>query len=210
MFRPLLKELKSHAPFTLGGATTGIALMLVLVLSGINMDGLKPFFHGFHAIHIFLSAIVTASLFRRYNQNIMLCIVVGFTGAIGIATLSDIVFPHHGGQFLLRIAGEEHHQHMHLAFIDKWWLMNPAALLGVGFALWRPTTKVPHSGHVLLSTWASLFYLLVHGGTNINWLPLTPLVLAILFVAVWVPCCLSDIVFPMLFVGAQAENPHDH
>ena len=33
-----------------------------------------------------------------------------------------------------------------------------------------------------------------------SWLPLLPFVFIVFFVAVWVPCCLSDIIFPLLFV----------
>lgn len=204
----ILKELKSHAPFTLLGAASGILIITVLVLSRVDPETLRPFFGGFHAVHVFLSAIVTASLYRRYRESIILSGIVGYLGAIGIATLSDVIFPHHGGQLLLKIAGVEHHMHLHLAFIEKWWLINPAAFLGIIVALLRPSTKIPHTGHVLLSTWASLFYLLSNAGSEVNWLPLLPLVLLVLFLAVWVPCCVSDIVFPLLFVGKDAMEDH--
>jgi hypothetical protein len=102
--------------------------------------------------------------------------------------------------------------HFHLPVIEMWWLINPVALVGIGIALYRPTTKVPHSGHVLLSTWASLFYLLTNAPESVRWLPLLPLVLVVLFVAVWLPCCVSDIVYPLLFVGKQGrvEEHHEH
>jgi len=94
--------------------------------------------------------------------------------------------------------------------IEHWWLVNPLALLGIAIAIWRPTTKLPHWGHVFISTWASLFYLTGYG--EASWLPLLPVIFAVLFLAVWVPCCLSDIVFPLLFVGdgADAEHAHEH
>jgi hypothetical protein len=55
-----------------------------------------------------------------------------------------------------------------------------------------------------LSTRASLFYLTAFGATD--WLPLLPLVFVVLFFAVWVPCCTSDIVFPLLF----RKGPQHH
>jgi hypothetical protein len=203
------KELRTHVPFTLTGAVTGVAIMLVVVLTGIEPGRLSPFFTGFHALHVFLRAIVTASLYRRYRGNIVLTALIGYVGSIGIATLSDVIFPHHGGQILLKITGAHHHMHhLHIAFLHKWWLINPAALLGVGIALLRPTTRIPHTGHVLLSTWASLFYLVSHAEAGVNWMPILPLVLGVLFVAVWVPCCISDIIFPLLFVGKDAAEEH--
>ena len=98
----------------------------------------------------------------------------------------------------------------HVPFIEHWWLINPVALIGVAAGLSGTRTKIPHAGHVLLSTWASLFYLTAHG--QADWLPLLPLVLAVLFVAVWVPCCVGDIVFPLLFVGkgSREGRGHDH
>jgi hypothetical protein len=67
----------------------------------------------------------------------------------------------------------------------------------VAIGLLAPGTRPPHAGHALVSTWASLFYLTAYGVTD--WLPLLPLVLVVLFFAVWIPCCTSDIVFPLLF-----------
>ena len=49
--------------------------------------------------------------------------------------------------------------------------MLAGAYIGIGIALWRPVTKAPHYGHVLLSTWASLFYLMAHAHVT-SWLPL--------------------------------------
>jgi len=200
-------ELKNHAPYTLLGALSGIILMAALLLSHAPPASLKPVFESFHAVHILLSAIVTTALYRRYRSSVVGAILVGFTGAVGVATLSDVIFPHHGGVFLLAVTGSEHTMHhIHLAFIEKWWIINPVALLGVGFGLARPHTKLPHAGHVLLSTWASLFYLVSHAELGTNWLPRAPLVLIVLFVAVWVPCCFSDIAWPMVLVGKDPDE----
>jgi hypothetical protein len=201
MLRDILRELKEHAPFTLVGGLTGIALMAALVLAKAKPPSLEPFFESFHALHVLLSAIVTAAMYRRYRRSLLAGLVIGYTGSVGIGTLSDIIFPYLGGS----LVGA--HMHFHLAFIEHWWLINPVALLGVVVGLARPTTKIPHSGHVLLSTWASLFYLSAHG--EANWLPLLPLVLVVLFVAVWVPCCASDIVYPLLFVGGAGGEGHE-
>ena len=63
--------------------------------------------------------------------------------------------------------------------------------------LW-PYTKIAHAGHVLLSTWASLFHMIMALGTEFSAFSYIPIAL-FLFLAVWIPCCTSDIVFPLLF-----------
>lgn len=214
MLRGMAVELKSHAPFTLLGALSGIVLMAILLLSKVPPENLKPIFESFHAVHILLSAIVTTALYRRYRSGLVGAVLVGFTGAVGVATLSDIIFPHHGGALLLALTGSEQTMHhIHLSFIHEWWIINPVALLGVAFGLARPRTKLPHAGHVLLSTWASLFYLVSHAEMGTRWLPRTPLVLVVLFAAVWLPCCVSDIMWPMVLVGKHpdeiAEEEHE-
>jgi hypothetical protein len=197
----IFRELKEHAPFTLFGAATGIIVMLMVIVLRIDHKSLEPAFEGFHALHIFLSAIVTTALYMRYKDNIAAAFIIGFVGSVGVATISDVVFPHHGGALMLKLTGESHPMHFHLPFIEEPWLIVPAAVLGIAFGIWQRKTKLPHSGHVLLSTWASLFYVVAHAEGDVNWYPLLPILLVVLFVSVWVPCCFSDIVFPMLFVG---------
>ncbi|MDP8293015.1 MAG: hypothetical protein P9M04_04295, partial [Candidatus Orphnella occulta] len=99
---------------------------------------------------------------------------------------------------------------MHLGFIEEWYLINPAAIIGVAIGYFWSNTKFPHSGHVLLSTWASLFHVIMALGGQVFWY--TYVVICIfLFIAVWLPCCISDIVFPLLFVNKEDRKnicPH--
>jgi hypothetical protein len=88
--------------------------------------------------------------------------------------------------------------------IKKWQVVNSAALIGIITGYFRPTTKIPHTGHVLLSTWASLFYFTAFGIAQ--WAPLLPVVFLFLFLAVWIPCCLSDIVYPLLFIREDKNS----
>lgn len=94
---------------------------------------------------------------------------------------------------------EHHERKIHLGFIEEWYIVNPAALLGILIAYFLPRTKFPHSGHVLVSTWASSSYLLMNIQSEIT-VAAAVGIFVILFVAIWVPCCISDIVFPLLFV----------
>ncbi len=196
-------ELRHHVPFTALGALSGIAIMAIFVLAEVHPDLSKVFFEIAHPAHVLLSAIVTTAMYRRYRKGLAAAIAVGLAGSVPLGTLSDIVLPYLGGK-LLRLEMD----HMHLAFIEEWFLVWPAAAMGVGIGLWRRGTRLPHSGHVFISTWASLFYLTAFGSAVS--LPMLPAIFAILFFAVWVPCCVSDIVFPLLIAGPQAAREHQH
>jgi hypothetical protein len=192
MIRRIANELKSHAPFTSFGAITGIIIMAIMVLGNVPSGISHTLFYIFHPVHVVLSAIVTTAMYKRHSKGeVWAAILIGYVGSICIATLSDVVIPYLGG-VLLTLKME-----FHLGFIEKWWLVNPMALIGITIGYWKPTTKFPHAGHVLLSTWASLFYFTAFGMAN--WIPLLPFIFLILFLAVWIPCCTSDIVFPLLF-----------
>jgi len=211
MRSPILNELKAHAPFTLMGSCTGIVLLLAVLATKLNPARLGPAFESFHALHILVSAVVTAAMYRRYRKGLLPAVVIAYFGSVGIATISDVFFPHHGGAIILKLIGEHKPMHFHLPAVEEWWLINPVAFIGIAIGLWRCKTKIAHSIHILLSTWASLFYLVVNAPPGVNWLPLLPLVIAVLFVAVWLPCCFSDIVFPLLFVGKEAAlHEHEH
>ena len=199
----ILKELKNHAPFTIFGAITGVIVMLLFYK--LPSDIAYNVFYVLHPMHVFLSALVTTSVYviyiKKNNQkiNFWYLILVGYIGSIGIATLSDSIIPYLG-EVLLNLP----HREIHLGFIEKWWLVNPLAVLGITFAYFKPKTKFPHAGHVLLSIWASLFHVIMALGGFIN-LTLIIITFLFLFISVLIPCCLSDIIFPLLFVKKK-EN----
>jgi len=198
MFRRIAKELKRHASFTALGAATGIVIMVVIFprLSLIPQN----IFYTLHPIHVALSALVTTTMYMRYGRRkIWVAILIGYTGSVGIATISDSGIPYLG-EILLDLPNRG----IHIGFIEKWWLVNPAALLGIAIGCWKGTTKIPHYGHVLISTWASLFHVIMALGEMVNWVQII-VILLFLFLAVWIPCCTSDIVYPLLFVREVPE-----
>jgi len=208
MIKRITNELKRHAPFTAFGALTGIIIMAVIVLGNVPSGISQTVFYTLHPIHVVLSALVTTAMYTRYRKaKIWLAILIGWTGSIGIATISDAVIPYLGGALLHVEMG------FHVPFvetakmpfieIEKWKIVNFAALVGIAIGYWKHMTKLPHAGHVLLSTWASLFYFTAFGIAN--WIPLLPFVFLFLFLAVWIPCCTSDIAYPLLFVGKEQE-----
>jgi hypothetical protein len=242
----VFEELAHHAPFTLVGALVGMACMALFRNAPAGTG--HSLFLIFHPLHVMLSAIVTASLFklRQGTRSILAVVLVGYLGSIGTATLSDCVLPFFGEEILGVAVPTESRVHrvdgvhatagpaapdsaaesqhggpasgrpdIHLGFIEDWYVVNPAALLGILLAYFVPHTKLPHAAHILISTWASAAHILMN--TQAAMSPTLLLgMLIVLFIAVWLPCCFSDIIFPMLFVkGGSAEHTclscgHDH
>ncbi|MFP3898473.1 MAG: hypothetical protein ACLFVD_04105 [Dehalococcoidia bacterium] len=199
MIKRIASELKEHMPFTALGALAGIVVMAVAVLTNVPHDISHGVFHTLHPVHVLLSALVTTAMYMRYKKGrIWMAVLIGWTGSIGIATISDAVIPYLGGVLL------KANMEFHVPFIEHWWI-NLVALAGIGIGYRRQTTKIPHFGHVLLSTWASLFYIITFG--QADWIPRLPFIFLILFLAVWLPCCMSDIVYPLLFVKREPQVP---
>ena len=203
MLRQIINELREHLPFTALGAVSGIIIMVIIIFGNVPTQVSKTIFYTFHPLHVVLSALATTAMYKKYgNGKIWTAILIGYTGSIGVATLSDAIIPYLGGALLGAEIGFEipfiETSLMPVLGIPTWLLINPAALTGIAIGYWRPATKSPHLGHVLLSIWASLFYFTAFGVAN--WIPFLPLIFLFLLLGVWIPCCLSDIVFPLLFV----------
>jgi len=192
--KAVIVELKTHVPFTLFGAVTGILCMLLF--RNLAHNTAHNIFYVLHPSHVILSAMVTASMFRLHNRKakFLLILIIGYVGSVGIATVSDSLIPYLG-EVLLGM-----HAHAHVGFIEGWYIVNPAAISGVMIAYFWPRTKFPHAGHVLLSTWASSFHMIMamDGAVSAACIAVSFL---FLFLAVWLPCCISDIVFPLLCIN---------
>jgi hypothetical protein len=195
--RLITLELKNHAPFTIFGAFTGLIILFILFygnyllqISSISRD----IFYILHPIHIFFSALVTTTLYIRYSRRTPLfTFIIGYTGSIGIATISDSIIPFIG-EVLLNLPNAG----IHIGLIEEPLLTNVPAIIGILFGYFKGYTKFPHTGHVLISTWASLFHIIMALGLYINLIQII-LIFIFLFFAVWIPCCTSDIVYPIIF-----------
>jgi hypothetical protein len=220
-------ELKAHSPFTLFGALTGIAMMLLF--RNISHEASYRLFYIFHPMHVVLSAMVTTSLFRLHDKTkgFFIVLIVGYVGSIGTATLSDSILPYFGEEIMgVAIpteaavhshgnhpaspdghieAGESHEHKLHIGFIEEWKIVNPSALLGILIGYFLPRTKLPHASHILISTWASSAHIMMNTHQPYTAALITGFFI-VLFIAVWLPCCFSDIVFPILLVKADGDK----
>jgi hypothetical protein len=206
ILKRIARELGEHAPFTALGAVAGIIVMVIIHFANTSREISEALFYTLHPLHVVLSALVTTAMYRLHKRGrLWATILIGYTGSVGIATLSDIIIPYAGGD-VLNIPWEFElpfieTSNMPFLGIPKWIMVNAAAVIGMTIAYWKPTTRLPHMGHVLLSTWASLFSFTAFGIAN--WMSLLPFIFLFLFLAVWLPCCVSDIAYPLLWVREE-------
>jgi len=199
----ILKELRHHGPFTFLGALLGIIVVFALqriAPEAMSTERAEALFEFTHPLHVVLSALVTAAVYKNYRgrphhtkTGMLAIVLVGYFGSIGIATMSDCIVPY----WAELVLGMEH-AHPHIGIVEMPVIINLAALLGIGAAFFSSQTHFPHGGHVLLSTAASLFHI-VRAHDAVFTLTECVVVAVFLFLAVWFPCCLSDIVFPLAF-----------
>lgn len=194
-------ELGRHIPFTCFGTLTGIAILVTFVAADAPAWISMRLFWGLHPFHVLLSALTTTAMFTLHSRRaVVATLAIGYLGSVGIATLSDCVIPYLG-EIMLELP----HRGIHLGFIEKWWLVNPLAAAGILLGYLWPHTKFSHAGHVLLSTWASLFHIMMALGDEFSRFIYLPIAL-FLFLAVWIPCCTSDIVVPLLFARLNSNR----
>lgn len=197
----IVAELQEHLPYALFSALGGMGLLgLFSFVSEVTGRGrLFPaasadLFHAVHFTHLFLSAMATTAMFWRHDRRWLKTLFIGIVGTLLPCGASDIFFPLLGGK-LIGIP-----MTAHICVLEHPLLVWPFLLTGcaAGFVLptHRHSTHFAHGGHVLVSTGASLLYLISFGLTD--WLRFSPLVFLILVGAVLIPCCTSDIVFPLL------------
>jgi hypothetical protein len=199
----LVEEFQHHLPFTIVGsliAMAGVWWFGTQQLNGGHTETLflqaRASFHLFHPLHICLSAIATTSLFWRRERHLLRAVLVGLLGTIIPCGLSDYVFPYVGGQLL----GQP--MELHMCIVDHPQLFFPFLFLGIIGGFWAEERLTgshlfSHGAHIFVSSAASLLYLVSFGFTA--WLTDVRLVFPAfltIVVAVWVPCCISDIVVP--------------
>jgi hypothetical protein len=195
------RELKEHLPFTL--LVSLGAGILVAILHFINRDyfigAVTGAFEIMHFSHILVSAIATSAIYHKYKNSLVGGVLIGIIGAILIGSLSDVLFPWLAGNIFSLNTG------FHLPIIDETLPVLLIALIGaiIGVKNWK-LFKISHHLHVFLSIFASLFYLLAFS-IEMNVLAILSTSLLV-FLVVYVPCCISDIVFPLLFIKMPCKN----
>ncbi len=226
---PLLLELREHIPFSVSAVALGLIFAGAICILGLEPashevapgashpphDPARLFFHLFHPAHMLFSAAATAAMFTRYEHKIVKAVIIGLIGSIGVCGISDIAIP----QLSLMILGK--HTPLHVCVWQHPDLVLPFAFIGVIVGVASAggearSTIVSHSLHVLTSTMASIFYMVGPLGL-VAWIDMAGKLLVFITLAVVIPCCVSDIVFPLLMSHAgrhryrdEGGHPHGH
>jgi hypothetical protein len=203
----LSTELRHHLPWSAGGVLTGLALVWLLLnlVPGDSLSLTLQLFHLAHPTHLLLSAAATAAMVVVHGGGAWRAVGIGLVASAGVCTLSDIILPWIGGSALAGID----HMHWHLCVLEHPILVVPFLALGLAVGVLggrrvERSTIYSHAGHVLVSALASLLYLTAFG-LELSVSTLGP-VLLILMAAVMLPCCVSDIVVPVLFGGPRCRH----
>jgi hypothetical protein len=200
-FKYLLTELAHHLPYSIFGVSLGLVFMGILTFLAILLESehLLPkasgeLFHVFHPSHVLLSGVATTAMFWKHEHKLFKAIIVGFVGTITVCGISDILFPFIGGNILGA------NMEFHICIIEEPGLVYPFAIVGVIAGLlitknFEKSTQYSHSAHVFVSSVASILYLLSFGVQD--WIHAIGQVFIVTVFAVMIPCCASDIVFPL-------------
>ena len=185
-----LKESLEHLPFAIFAAF--FALFIVFLSSFTSLSFGPQIFEGVHFSHLFFSAFATSAVYARYKTNFFQALLVGIFGAILIGSISDIIFPYLGA-LIFRIDVS-----FHLPLFEEFFIVLGISCMGAIAGGILKKSHFPHSLHVFLSVFASLFYLVSFSvfSNFLSWIR----ALILIILAVWLPCCLSDLWFPLLFV----------
>lgn len=203
-------ELARHLPYSVFGISLGLVFMGILtflaILTGSEdrvAAASEELFHVFHPIHIFFSAVATTAMFQKHEKRLLKAILIGLAGSVGICSLSDIFFPFVGGMMLgvpVRL---------HICLMETPGLILIFAVTGILAGLvahqsFEHSFEYSHSAHVFLSSMASILYLTGFGMAD--WIHSLGRVFIITIVAVMIPCCTSDIAFPLACVHRGCDH----
>ena len=204
-------ELIRHLPYSIFGVALGLIVMgfLTFIAILLGSEGRLPvasqeLFHVFHPTHILFSAVATTAMFLKHEKRWMKAVVVGFFGSIMICGISDIFFPFFGGKIL----GQP--MTSHICIIEHPGLILPFAFGGILAGLFvgqsiEHSTEYSHSAHVFISSVSSILYLTAYGLED--WPHMVGGVFIITILAVMLPCCASDIAFPLYCVHRNCDHP---
>lgn len=205
-----------HLPYAIFSVAFCLTILSFLGYLTIGSDGnatrkgAHMLFHSFHFLHIVFAATGTLITFYRYSKNILMGLIVGLMCSTTFCTLSDAVIPYLSGTIL------GVNMHFHLCFISELQNVVPFLVVGLlnGFVMGRYHrgshgfySVFSHFIHILISSFASTFYLVAHGLPD--WYSKIGVIFLFLIVAVVIPCTLSDVVVPMAFARVGKRNDRD-
>lgn len=211
----LWQELVCHVPYAGFSLALGFAFLSIIYFIGLgftNPDiatrGYHVLFHSFHYLHVIVAVAGSAITFFRFSRRIVLGVLVSLLSPTFFCIVSDIMLPTLAG----RILGVD--MHMHICFLHPYDALNLFAFMIVGLLCGvallkhkeslRTFSLTSHFLHILVSSMASLFYTVANGFDD--WYSSMGILFIFLFIAVIIPCTLSDVVVPLYFARGGRKN----
>ncbi len=206
-------ELICHLPYAIFSVAFGLTILSFVTYYSYDLPidivcrKSHILFHSFHFMHIVFAATGTLITFLRYSKSIPKALILGIVSPAVFCTLSDSILPYIGGKML------GVHMHFHLCFVTELQNVIPFLFVGIvnGFVMSQHTGErqwlyavTSHAIHILISSLASIFYLVSNGCTD--WHNFIGIIFVYLIFAVVVPCTLSDVVVPLLFARAGSKK----
>ncbi len=207
------EELMHHMPYAIFSAALAIIILSLLDYNSrgflqASRQGYDMLFHSFHFLHILFASTGTVITYSRFakNQNLLKTLLIGIISPMFFCILSDVVLPYFAGVAL----GVD--MQLHICFHRE--LRNIAPFLFIGIinglilrshhsSMLKVFSLSAHFTHILISSLASLFYMVSHGLNS--WAPIMGYVYLLLIVAIVVPCTFSDVIIPMYFAGVKKK-----
>lgn len=208
-------ELVCHFPYAVLSLAFGLILLSILTANVYTQLSYAStifyqLFHSCHFMHIVFAAAGTTVTFFRHSRRWVTGLITSIVTPAIFCVLSDVIMPYIGG----RLLGA--HMRLHICFLHEYTNIPIFLLVGIltGFVLAMHVdrahadsyvTRWLHFGHILLSSMASLFYLVSHG--FYQWSSCMGPVYLMLIIAVVIPCTISDIVVPVII--AKTGDVHE-
>ena len=204
-------EILAHLPCSVFSVIIGISFVSIFyfLVGGKNQNNEETnlfiyLFDHFHYMHLIFSSAATTALLTRKNKGLLSTLSIGVFSSIVFCSISDNLIPWIGGLFIDKTFL------FHFCFFEHW--IPPLSFSIFGSAFGRllannndNATVLSHSGHVMFSTLASVLYIVAFDSSEL-WLQNLPIVFFCTFIAVVIPCCLSDFYIPMLFVRKENKT----
>jgi glucose-6-phosphate-specific signal transduction histidine kinase len=188
--KKILNNLKENSSVVF--LITLIAVLLTFVIQTyFKKEISESFFYITHAVHVFAFAIICSALFFKHRKSPIFSLIIGFTGSIILASLSDVIIPLMGGiVFHLNPS-------FHLPLIKNTFIILSTALIGSLIGIETKFEKIPLFIQIILSVFAGLFYLISFTKIPESWGFIS--VTIIVFISALITNCIRDMVFPVIF-----------
>jgi len=207
----LKDEILCHVPFACIALSISFILLATFHFIGMGIvseeaehSGYHILFHSFHYLHIVVAVAGSVIAFFRRSQRFLLGSLLTVIIPTVSCVASDILLPTLSG----RLLGAD--MEMHVCFFDPYDALNLVAFMLIGYICGmtllhnkdslRIFSLTFHFFHILISSMASTFYMVAHGFEG--WYESMGILYLFLFLAVIIPCTVSDVVMPLLCARA--------